>query len=79
MTSSRHTWTGCDASPSPVPSRRVHFHAFMQEIHEGMHEARAAGMQDVVAPVVRDACRLSRVRWARPVWHRGLSVSPPGR
>ena len=36
---------------SPVPSRRVHFHAFMQEIHEGMREARTRGERDPVTPV----------------------------
>lgn len=40
----------CDIAPVS-PKRRVHFHAFMQEIHAGIKKARDAGASDPIAPV----------------------------
>lgn len=37
--------------------RRVHFHAFMQEIHKGMHEARKKGVDDPIAPIAEALSR----------------------
>ncbi|MBL9050747.1 MAG: AFG1 family ATPase [Tabrizicola sp.] len=37
--------------------RRVHFHAFMQDVHRGMHAARKRGVEDAIAPVAEEISR----------------------
>ncbi|MGI3169440.1 cell division protein ZapE [Pseudooceanicola sp. C21-150M6] len=44
-----------------VPVRRVHFHAFMQEIQTGLHEARKKGIEDSLKPVVEEVAKGLRV------------------
>ncbi|SEF58741.1 cell division protein ZapE [Jhaorihella thermophila] len=44
-----------------VPCRRVHFHAFMQEMHEGIHAQRSRGARDALAPVAQQVARQVRV------------------
>ena len=44
-----------------LPVRRVHFHAFMQEIQAGLHEARKSGIEDSLAPVVEKVAQDLRV------------------
>ncbi len=46
----------CDIAPVS-PKRRVHFHAFMQEVHRGIKKARDAGATDPIAPVAEDIAR----------------------
>ncbi|MDU9002953.1 cell division protein ZapE [Sedimentitalea todarodis] len=44
-----------------VPARRVHFHAFMQEIHTAMHKARKAGARDALEPAAAEVIKSVRV------------------
>lgn len=37
--------------------RRVHFHAFMQDIHAALHEARRRGARDAIEPVAASVSR----------------------
>jgi cell division protein ZapE len=50
------------AEATDIPQkRRVHFHAFMQDIHRGLHAARQKGMEDALAPVAEAVTRDTRL------------------
>ncbi len=39
---------------SEKDKKRVHFHAFMQDVHEAMHEVRKSGVDDAIKPVAEE-------------------------
>ncbi|MBN2629966.1 MAG: AFG1 family ATPase [Rhodobacteraceae bacterium] len=50
------------AEATAIPQkRRVHFHAFMQDIHRGLHAARKTGVDDPLAPVAEAVIKDTRL------------------
>lgn len=44
-----------------IHKKRVHFHAFMLDVHKRMHAAKAAGAGDPLMPVARDLANEAHV------------------
>jgi cell division protein ZapE len=50
-----------DAAAPAEPRLRVHFHAFMQDVHRQLHTARQARARDAIGPVAAALARTARL------------------